>query len=239
MRMILPALLLAGCAGQQVPIPSFPDTGVEFGGPSVSIGRPTMVSCPHTRPDGSYATFETTAELCNELLLSNGEAQVTPALNAVPSAPDSSPSTSPPVGNALSDGDSGTPEPDRAAEPEFENPLTLGGVCSLGKDRVVDSGYCDDLLQAQARVQGVLGPHWVRLSDTRQNLAVVWCYWSECLWHDNLGEYIAGGLWLELGGLMMAMAADSVPAEQRMDLGVSMMRNEWMFDSPINPGGIP
>ena len=235
MRMILPALLLAGCAGQQVPIPSFPDTGVEFGGPSVSIGRPTMVSCPHTRPDGSYATFETTAELCNELLLSNGEAQVTPALNAVPSAPDSSPSTSPPVGNALSDGDSGTPEPDRVAEPEFENPLTLGGVCSLGKDRVVDSGYCDDLLQAQARVQGVLGPHWVRLSGNRQNLFAIWCFWAdECLWDSRMGERIDNGQWLELAGLLMAMLPLDVPQDGKDALGVAMMRDSEI-PFPINP----
>ena len=237
--MILPALLIAGCAGQPMPIPSFPETGVEFGGPTVAIGRPVMVSCPYTRPDGTHETIETIAELCNELLLNNGEAQATPALNAVPSAPDSSPSTSPPVGNVvLSDG-SASPEPDRVAEPEFENPLTLGGVCSLGKDRVIDTGYCDDMLQAQTRVQGVLGPHWNRLSANRKNLFTIWCFWGdECLWDSRMGERIDNGQWLELAGLLMAMLPVEFPQNAKDALGLAMMRDSEI-PLPINPGGIP
>ena len=233
MRLALPALLLAGCAGQQVPIPSFPDTGVEFGGPSVSIGRPTMVSCPHTRPDGSYATFETTAELCNQLLLSSGAGAVNSPSDGQPDgSPVAAAPLSPPVGPGTASARlADDPQPDRVEMP-FE---TAGGVCSLGKDRVVDTAYCDDLLAAQTRARGILGHRWERLSDNRQSIFSIWCYWSECLWHDRMAENIDGGLWLELGGLLMAMMGDGAASQDKDAIGVSMLRDDLVFADPISP----
>ena len=222
--LVAPAIILSACAGQQVPMPSFPDNGMEFGGPTVSIGRPTMVHCPFTRPDGSYATFETEAHLCNELL-SGGEDEAGTTTQPTPSLAPAAPS-SPPVGT-LSDGNV-TPGTDRVAE-------TAGGVCSLGKDRVIDTFYCDDLTEAQTRVQGVLGPLWGKLTATRKDVAVIWCYWGDCLWNDRLGTYIDAGDWLAVGAYMTTDLLNKVPDEQRNQLYQSMHTGSYDFTTPIRP----
>ena len=241
MTRFLPALLLVGCAGQQVPIPSFPENGMEFGGPTVAIGRPTMVHCPYTRPDGSYATFETEAHLCNELLSGGGdEADSTRPLSPLePAAP-----PSPPVRSTLSDGNVPL-EPDRVANQLYEDEgfepfaYRLDETCHLGMGRVVTLADCIAVDTARAEAERVLQDSWARLSPVRQDAATVWCYWSACSTFTKAIEEIHDGVagdataWWKAAIEIYNSELKEIDRDRAFELAQTMGSGEWEFVGTI------
>ena len=237
------AILLSACAGQQVPIPSFPETGVAFGGPTVSIGAPVMVNCPFTRPDGTHFNFETTAELCNQLLLSGGEDEAGTTTQPTPSLAPAA-TLSPPVRSTLSDGNVPL-EPDRVANQLYEDEgfepfaYRLDETCHLGMGRVVTLADCIAVDTARAEAERVLQDSWARLSPVRQDAATVWCYWSACSTFTKAIEEIHDGVagdataWWKAAIEIYNSELKEIDRDRAFELAQTMGSGEWEFVGTI------